>query len=225
MNRRWTFIVGGAVAVVLFAVMALVIRGTGPWTADAVGLAQDAHSTAVNYGFAADAVASGGDPHLGLYSGDAHAVAQGAHDLVGAQHAPVTLEGKATALDEALAAVDAAAPTEAQLRAVADAAATLAGDLDSIADAVAAGSDSANDQGPLVDTMFKPQVLALEVLGILLTAAMIGALVIARPLEAAADESHYSHPTAAQVAESDRASDPATHALSLRQAAGKEAGK
>lgn len=87
-------------------------------------------------------------------------------------------------------------------------------------DGVGDRSSVANDQARVVDTMFGPQVLALEVLGILLTAAMIGALVIARPLEAPDDDTHYSHPTAAQVAESDKASDPATHALTLAQAAG-----
>lgn len=71
----------------------------------------------------------------------------------------------------------------------------------------------ANDQATLVDTMFGPQVVAFEVLGILLTAAMIGALVIARPIDAVEDESNYSHPTEAQVAESDHASDPEAHAL------------
>lgn len=71
----------------------------------------------------------------------------------------------------------------------------------------------ANDQSAVVDALFGPQVIAFEVLGILLTAAMIGALVIARPLEAPDDDTHYSHPTKAQVAESDHASDPAAHAL------------
>lgn len=74
-----------------------------------------------------------------------------------------------------------------------------------------AAIDAANDQATVVDTLFGPQVLAFEVLGILLTAAMIGALVIARPVDAVADESHYTHPTPAQVAESDKASDVATH--------------
>ena len=72
---------------------------------------------------------------------------------------------------------------------------------------------AANDQATVVDTLFGPQVVAFEVLGILLTAAMIGALVIARPIDAVEDESHYSHPTEAQVTESDNASDPAAHAL------------
>lgn len=80
-------------------------------------------------------------------------------------------------------------------------------------EATDASVEAANDQATVVDTLFGPQVIALEVLGILLTAAMIGALVIARPLEAPDDSTHYSHPTPAQVAESDKASDPATHAL------------
>lgn len=74
-----------------------------------------------------------------------------------------------------------------------------------------ASIDAANDQSAMVDALLDGQVVPFEVLGILLTAAMIGALVIARPLDAEADESHYSHPTKQQVAESDRASDVATH--------------
>ena len=78
----------------------------------------------------------------------------------------------------------------------------------------------ANDQATMVDTLFGPQVVAFEVLGILLTAAMIGALVIARPIDAAEDESHYTHPTPAQVAESDKASDPTMHTDAARLDAG-----
>lgn len=73
--------------------------------------------------------------------------------------------------------------------------------------------DAANDQSAMVDALLDGQVVPFEVLGILLTAAMIGALVIARPLDAVEDGSHYSHPTEAQVAESDHASDPEAHAL------------
>ena len=74
---------------------------------------------------------------------------------------------------------------------------------------------AANGQDTLADTLFGPQVIAFEVLGILLTAAMIGALVIARPIDAQDDDAHYTQPTEQQVAESDRASDPAAHALWL----------
>lgn len=81
-----------------------------------------------------------------------------------------------------------------------------------------ANVDQANEQATLVDTLFGPQVVTFEVLGILLTAAMIGALVIARPIEnPAEDKDNYTHPTPAQVAESDRTSDVAAH--STRQAA------
>jgi amino acid transporter len=73
------------------------------------------------------------------------------------------------------------------------------------------GSDEAtaraNDSGGLADSLFGPNVIGFEVLGILLTAVMIGALVIARPLDARSDASRYSQPTAAQVEESDDASD------------------
>lgn len=77
----------------------------------------------------------------------------------------------------------------------------------------------ANDQAAVVDTLFGPQVVAFEVLGILLTAAMIGALVIARPVDAVEDDSHYTRPTPAQVTESDNASDPALHTDAARAAA------
>jgi hypothetical protein len=73
------------------------------------------------------------------------------------------------------------------------------------------GSDAstaqANDLDSVVNNLFGPQVIAFEVLGILLTAAMIGALVIARPMDAVTDESRYSHPTAEQVAETQHVSD------------------
>lgn len=85
--------------------------------------------------------------------------------------------------------------------------------------------DAANDQSAMVDALLDGQVVPFEVLGILLTAAMIGALVIARPLDAEPDEAHYSHPTKLQVAESDRASDVATHSAALQAAGQKEASK
>lgn len=66
----------------------------------------------------------------------------------------------------------------------------------------------ANDLGGITDSLFGPDVLAFEVLGILLTAAMIGALVIARPLDALSDESRYSHPTAEQKEQAQAVSDP-----------------
>ena len=46
---------------------------------------------------------------------------------------------------------------------------------------------------------FGPDVIAFEVLGVLLTAAMIGALVIARPMDAQDDASRYTHPTKEQM--------------------------
>lgn len=49
----------------------------------------------------------------------------------------------------------------------------------------------AEDMDALVKALFTDHVIALEVLGILLTAAMIGALVIARPLGAMDDARHY----------------------------------
>src|SRR5687768_2023368 len=67
-------------------------------------------------------------------------------------------------------------------------------------------SAQANDIEGVVDSLFGPNVIGFEVLGILLTAIMIGALVIARPLDALSDSERYSHPTDAQVAESDHVS-------------------
>ena len=72
----------------------------------------------------------------------------------------------------------------------------------------AAAQQQANDVGGITGALFGPFVVPFEVLGVLLTAAMIGALVIARPMEALQDSERYSHPTAAQVEETDRASDP-----------------
>jgi hypothetical protein len=77
------------------------------------------------------------------------------------------------------------------------------------------GTGPANDLQSVVDTLFGDDVIAFEVLGVLLTAAMIGALVIARPMEAQTDESRYSHPTAEQVAATDRISDPKHAHMSL----------
>jgi hypothetical protein len=68
-------------------------------------------------------------------------------------------------------------------------------------------TSDANDLGAVVDSLFGPNVIAFEVLGVLLTAAMIGALVIARPLDAPADASNYVKPTPEQTAETDRVSD------------------
>lgn len=53
------------------------------------------------------------------------------------------------------------------------------------------GAGGAEDFETLADGLFDDHVLALEVLGILLTAAMIGAMVIARPLEGRPDTTNY----------------------------------
>jgi NADH:ubiquinone oxidoreductase subunit 6 (subunit J) len=78
-----------------------------------------------------------------------------------------------------------------------------------------ADDSSLGESGPqldsLVTSMFDTHVLAFEVLGILLTAAMIGALVVARPLSGRHDAENYVQPTDAQVAESMRQSDVRTH--------------
>lgn len=50
----------------------------------------------------------------------------------------------------------------------------------------------AYDFASLADALFSDHLLAFEVLGILLTAAMIGAMVIARPLVGRPDSEHYA---------------------------------
>ena len=69
------------------------------------------------------------------------------------------------------------------------------------------GAGEAGDLDALVTAVFDRHVIALEVLGILLTAAMIGALVIARPLGAAPDESHYPKPTSDELSATQHTSD------------------
>jgi NADH-quinone oxidoreductase subunit J len=71
-----------------------------------------------------------------------------------------------------------------------------------------ASQTGANDLSRVVDQLFGPQVVALEVLGVLLTAVMIGALVIARPLGTRDDAERYGPVTRKDVLESQRASDP-----------------
>jgi len=60
--------------------------------------------------------------------------------------------------------------------------------------------DGQESMDALVEGLFTDHVITLEVLGVLLTAAMIGALVIARPLGAPDDSTHYGHPSHALVA-------------------------
>jgi hypothetical protein len=63
------------------------------------------------------------------------------------------------------------------------------------------GSDSANDMTGITDALFGPQVIPFEVLGVLLTAIMIGALVTARPLTVhGSEESSIVHPNLAPEA-------------------------
>lgn len=53
------------------------------------------------------------------------------------------------------------------------------------------GAQGGEDFTTLVEGLFDTHVIALEVLGIVLTAAMIGAMVIARPLGVPEDSIHY----------------------------------
>jgi hypothetical protein len=223
MNRRMTLLFGGAVALVLFALMAITIRGTDPWTADPALVATMGDKFGANFDSAKTAVeagqaVNGADLHAqgASLSTQAHKVADAAPtwgsgaNLTSGTAAFTT---ELTVLDAKVAALDASAPTADQLAALGTAAHDLADAARGLQATLDAQSVQANDQTTMVDALFGGQVIAFEVLGILLTAAMIGALVIARPLEAPADDSHYSHPTTAQVAESDHASDPAAHAL------------
>jgi hypothetical protein len=57
-----------------------------------------------------------------------------------------------------------------------------------------------NDVGSITDALFGPQVIPFEVLGILLTAVMIGALVTARPLTVHGnEETSIVHPNTADA--------------------------
>ncbi len=72
------------------------------------------------------------------------------------------------------------------------------------ADAAAtdASVQAANNVPSLTDALFGPQVIPFEVLGVLLTAVMFGALVIARPLTVMADEeTSLVHPNLAPASE------------------------
>ncbi|MEK6985725.1 MAG: NADH-quinone oxidoreductase subunit J [Candidatus Thermoplasmatota archaeon] len=67
--------------------------------------------------------------------------------------------------------------------------------------ATEATTGRANDMAALTDALFGPEVIAFEVLGVLLTAVMIGALVIARPLTVTGtEESSLVHPNLTVVA-------------------------
>ncbi len=77
-----------------------------------------------------------------------------------------------------------------------------------------ANQTAANNLDTLVTQLFAGQVVALEVLGVLLTAVMIGALVIARPLTGVSDKERYAAISRREVLESQHASDvAATHHL------------
>lgn len=75
------------------------------------------------------------------------------------------------------------------------------------------GPGTEADISTLSDLLFGQYVLPLEILGVLLTAAMIGALVIARPLGQASDDSHYVKPDQATLDAALAVSDPANHGL------------
>ncbi len=77
------------------------------------------------------------------------------------------------------------------------------------------GAGGAEDIDAIVTDLFTDHVIAFEVLGILLTAAMIGALVIARPLTGGLDSAHY--PKGKDMAKTQAVSDvAATYAAPAR---------
>lgn len=71
---------------------------------------------------------------------------------------------------------------------------------------------AANDLSNVLASLFTTNAIAFEILGVLLTAVMIGALVLARPLAAPADEEHYAKITPEQLRQSQEVSDVHLHA-------------
>ena len=78
-------------------------------------------------------------------------------------------------------------------------------------DAEGRGLGTSDEQLDLLTVgLFDEQVFALEVLGVLLTAALIGAMVIARPLTGPTNDERYGQVTDAQLREAQQVSDVAT---------------
>jgi hypothetical protein len=66
-----------------------------------------------------------------------------------------------------------------------------------------------NDLTSVTDALFGPQVIPFEVLGILLTAVMVGALVTARPLTVhGSEETSLVHPNLSQATDSTERTEP-----------------
>jgi hypothetical protein len=65
----------------------------------------------------------------------------------------------------------------------------------------------ANDLDNVVTALFGPIVLPFLILGVLLTAVMVGALVLARPLRAKPDEENYPEIPREAVLESQKVSE------------------
>lgn len=209
MNRKWTLLVGAAVALTIFLVMALAVRSTDAWTVDAAAVASDARSVQHNFAFAANGVSAGGSSEMAaMYLPQARELARDADRLAEGG----SLAEDVRALEDLLGAIESSAPNEGALMAVSNVAGSIASEAEVIAHAQATAPEQANERASVVDTLFGPQVIAFEILGILLTAAMIGALVIARPLGVAPDESHYVQPTPEQAEQALAVSDVKAHA-------------
>jgi hypothetical protein len=110
-------------------------------------------------------------------------------------HASAELRSATTEIQSSVARIhiaivrlDAAATSPAIGADVVD---TLAAEAALVVAATAVTMPVAEDFDTLADGLFSTNVIALEVLGVLLTAAMIGAMVIARPLEGRPDSENY----------------------------------
>lgn len=69
------------------------------------------------------------------------------------------------------------------------------------------GADGVESIDEIVQDLFTDHLVTFEVLGVLLTAAMIGALVIARPMVGGLDKDHYKPADQAQLERSQRVSE------------------
>jgi hypothetical protein len=218
--RRRTMLIGAGVSLVLFAFMGFMVSNTNPWTIQPGHVANQAFDAkemlvlefqelqAQPDSFEADAV-----------NDTANALHRSAARLAGAANQAAAKSSNAqmhvaanqfnanfTNYGGALADYQTADPSPGTMSSLFFAAEDLGIAAAGLEEAFEGQPAAANDLTGVTDSLFGYDVIAFEVLGILLTAAMIGALVIARPLEAQTDESRYSHPTPEQRAESDHIS-------------------
>lgn len=84
----------------------------------------------------------------------------------------------------------------------------MAGAVAQTADWQVEGTGGAEDIDAIVQDIFTDHLVAFEVLGVLLTAAMIGALVIARPMVSGLDSDHYPKADRAELERTQETSEP-----------------